>query len=157
MNINSKFENVDYRLLCKNLSKLDIAQFKTFYAIVVHYWANYRYFISNQNFFNLWCELNQLCNEFDEGFPDPHDDYDKMRSFYKTHPYYFTEKLPVELIAKLFAKHINNRVDILSNIATTLYKKGTSAAYTYANKALCLDESVDELVTETLEHIKYFS
>ena len=33
----------------------------------------YRFFISKQNFFNLWCELNKLCHEVEDTF-DTHSD-----------------------------------------------------------------------------------
>ncbi len=40
-------------------------EFKLFYSILVHYWVNYKFFISKMSFFNMWCELNKLCHEVD--------------------------------------------------------------------------------------------
>lgn len=154
--MNNKFKNNTINPLYKYLNKLDIANFKIFYSILVHYWASYGYFISNQNFFNLWCELNQLCYELDESFPDPYDDHEKIKSFCKAYPYYFIDILPTNLIAKLFAEHIDNQIDILANIVNTLLEEDIRAAYTYANETLTLNESVDTLVSETLEHVKCY-
>lgn len=156
MNIDLKFENVARRALYKHLSKLNTMQFKTFYGLLVYCWANHKYFISNQNFFNLWCELNQLCHEFDESFPNQYNDHEHIKSFCHAHPYYFIDKLPLELVAKLFSEHINDRIEILTNIAKILFEEDIYAVYTYATKTLTLKESVDTLVSETLEHIKSF-
>ena len=68
-------------MLKENLLQLNKQQLKQFYGILVHAWASQKAFISNQNFRNLWCELNCLCAEVDEGFPAPYDDYDLLRSF----------------------------------------------------------------------------
>ena len=143
-------------MLQKYLSKLDSYQFKTFYAAFVHYWVNHKYFISKQNFFDLWCEFNLLCHEADESFPDPYDDHEAVKSFCHYHPYYFIDRLPVDLIADLFSKHVDDQVDILSNFAETLSKADIRAAYTYINEALGLSESVDYLISETESHIKFF-
>lgn len=153
----NKSSNLENRNLYKYLSKLNTAQFKIFYCILVHYWVNYRVFISKQNLFNLRCELNQFCHELDESFPDQYDDYKEMKSFYIAHPYYFIDKLPINLLAHLFATHIDKHIDILTNIVKTLYEADVRATYVYANKALCLDELIDTLVSETYNHIKYLS
>lgn len=71
-------------MLKENLLQLNKQQLKQFYGILVHAWASQKAFISNQNFRNLWCELNCLCAEVDEGFPAPYDDYDLLRSFCRT-------------------------------------------------------------------------
>lgn len=144
-------------LLYKSLIKLNTMQFKTFYCIFVHYWANYKYFISNQNFLNLWCELNLLCHELDESFPNPYDDYKKIASFCKSHPYYFIDILPINLITNLFAEFVDDRIDILAQIAKQLYEADLKATYTYSNKALNLTENIEDLVTETQKHIGCFS
>ncbi|MBQ2285804.1 MAG: hypothetical protein II252_00620, partial [Clostridia bacterium] len=70
MELDSKFENVANRSLYKNLSKLTPLQFKYFYCIFVHCWANHKSFISDKNFLNLWLELNQLCYDVNESFPE---------------------------------------------------------------------------------------
>lgn len=157
MNINLKFENVARRSLCKYLSKLNPLQFKIFYSIFVHYWVSYKYFFNKQNLFNLWCELNRLCHELDEGFPDEYDNKEEIASFCKSHPYYFIDKLPINIIASLFADHIDDRIDILTNVAKILYETDIRAAYTYANKALGLNEPIDILVSQTQALIKRFS
>lgn len=141
----------------KSLSKLNTTKFKFFYCILVYYWASHKYFISNQNFFNLWCELNQYCHEIDEGFPNQYNDYEEIKTFCQSHPYYFIDKLPIDLIAKLFAEYVDNHIDILLNIVKILYETDVRTAYTYANKSLGLNESVDILVSETIDHIKSFS
>ena len=152
-----KFDNVARRSLCKYLSKLNPLQFKIFYSIFVHYWVSYKYFFNKQNLFNLWCELNRLCHELDEGFPDEYDNKEEIASFCKSHPYYFIDKLPINIIASLFADHIDDRIDILTNVAKILYETDIRAAYTYANKALGLNEPIDILVSQTQALIKRFS
>lgn len=152
-----KDKNNSNLMLYKVLSKLNAEQFKVFYSIFIHYWANYKFFISKQNLFNLLCELNQLCYEFDESFPDQYDNYEEIRSFCRAYPYYFIDKLPIDMISKLFSEYVDNRIDILTKTAQTLYEVNIFAAYTYANKTLGLNEPVDILVSETQDHIKYFS
>jgi hypothetical protein len=143
--------------LYNNLKKLNKDQFKIFYGAFVHYWAEYKYFISKQNLFNLRCDLNLLCHELDESFPDQYDDYDAMKSFFLAHPYYYMDKLPAELMAKLFAEYVNDRIDILAAIAQTIFETDLCAAYTYANKALGLNEHMDTVIAQAQEHIKDFS
>lgn len=157
MNIDSTFENIDRRYLLKKLRKLDKKQFKIFYCLLVYYWAKYKYFISTQNFFNLWCDLNQLCHESDESFPSQYDNYEEVKSFCKAYPYYFIDKLPLDVISNLFSMYLDDRVDILTNIVKTLSDVDIFAAYACANKALGLNEPIDILVLETHEHIKLFS
>ena len=140
-----------------NLMKLSPYQLKLFYGMLVHYWAEYRYFISNQSFFNLWCELNFLCADVDESFPDPFDDRKLLKSYCHTHPYYFIDILPPEIIAELFCEHLDDRIDILVIIANKLATEGLWVAYECSNKALGLSEDVSELVAQTEEHMKIFS
>ena len=85
------YNKVIRRKLKDRLLKLDSRQLKMFYGILVHYWVKYKFFISSQNFLNLWCELNKLCYEVDESFPDPYDDHELLKSFCQAHPYYFTQ------------------------------------------------------------------
>ena len=157
MNKELKFKNVANHTLYENLGKLTIPQFKVFYTAFVHYLVNHNFFITKQNYHNLWCELNFLCHEIDESFPDQYDDYEAMKSFCHYHPYYFLDRIPLDLVAGLFAEHMNDRVDILANFAKTLSDADTHAAYTYINNALGLTESVDDLTSETQIHIKFFS
>lgn len=143
--------------LYEYLLKLNAYQFKIFYGALVYYWAKYKLFISKQNFFNLWCELNLACHELDESFPDQYDDRDLICSFCKAHPYYFIDRLPIPLIAKLFAEYIDGHTEILINIVAKIRDADIHAAYTYANQALGLDDDVDVLVQETQYHLKNFS
>ena len=140
-----------------NLIKLNQYQLKLFYAMLVHYWAEYRYFISKQSFKNLWCELNYLCSIVDECFPDPFDDYELLRSYCHSHPYYFIDILSPEIVAELFCEHLDDRIDILVMIANKLHMEDLMAAYESSNKALGLSENIDELVAQTEEHIKIVS
>ena len=157
MNNEFHFKHEVNRTLYENLSKLNEDQFKIFYGAVVHYFVNHKYFISKESFFDLWCELNLLCHELDESFPDPYDDYNAMKSFCHYHPYYFIDRIPLELVAGLFAEHMDNRIDALSIFVILLSEADIYAAYRYMNDALGLTESVEDLVSETLTHIKFFS
>ena len=152
-----KDKNNPNLILYKTLSKLNAEQFKIFYSILIHYWANYKFFISKQNLFNLWCELNKYCHESDESFPKQYDNHEEIKSFCRAYPYYFIDRLPIDLISKLFSEHIDNQIDVLIKTVKTLSDVNIFAAYTYANKALGLNEPSDILVSETQDHIKYFS
>ena len=143
--------------LFEYLSKLTAEQFKMFFAALVHYWAEYRFFISKQNFYNLWCEFNLLCHEIDDSFPDQYDDRDAVKSFCHYHPYYFIDRLPLDLVAKLFAEYVDDRADNLTNFVKLLLEADLFTAYAYMNEALGLLESVDYLVSETQTHVKFFS
>lgn len=149
--------NNNPKLLYTYLSKFNATQFKIFYSVLVHYWMNYKCFMSKQNFFNLWCELNQLCHELDESFPDQYDDHEEIKSFCKAYPYYFIDKLPINLIASLFAEYVDNRLDVLAEFIKILYEQGSKAAYQYIINTLGLDRSDDELTSSLEEHIKAFS
>ena len=140
-----------------NLMKLSPYQLKLFYGMLVHYWAEYRYFISKQSFKNLWCELNYLCSIVDECFPDPFDDHELLRSYCHAHPYYFIDILSPEIVAELFCEHLDDRIDILVIIANKLATEGLWVAYESSNKALALSENINELVAQTEEHIKIVS
>ena len=139
------------------LLKLNTRQFKLFYSMLVHYWVTQKAFMSNQNFLNLWCELNLLCSQVDESFPDPYYDRQLIKSFCQAHPYYFIDILDLKLIVELFCEHCDDRLDVLATIANKLHMDGLKAAYEYSNKALGLSENTDELVRQTEEHIKSFS
>lgn len=147
-------ENTEHPELFEYLSKLDITQFKLFYGAFVYCWGNLRCFISKQSFFDLWCEFNLLCHELDESFPDQFDDHDAIRDFCNAHPYYFIDRLPIALIARLFADHVDNRIDILTNIAKLVYESDLRAVYTYVTQMLGLKEPVDELVAQAHDHVK---
>ena len=143
-------------VLYEYLSKLNIEQFKLFYGAFVHYWVDHKYFISKQNFLDLWCELNLLCHEQDESFPDQYDDHELVRDFCIAHPYYFIDRLPIELISRLFTDYVDDRVEILTNFTRILFESDIHKAYTYVNDALKLQESIDALVSDAYESIKLF-
>ena len=150
-------EKENRRTLYNNLKKLNKEQFKIFYGAFVHYWAEYKFFISHQNLFNLRCELNLLCHELDESFPEEYDDYDAMKSFFLTHPYYYMDKLPAERTAKLFSEYVDDRIEILATIAQTISEADLRAAYTYSNEALGLNEQIDTVIAQAQAHLKDFS
>ena len=138
------------------LSKLNKVQFKAFYGMLVHYWVTQKAFISKQNFFNLWCELNVLCHEIDEGFPDI-TDHELIKSYCHQHPYYFIDILDTGIVAKLLCEYLDDRIDILTTMAQKLDTEGIWTACEYVDETLGLDENIDELVTEIEEHIKTYS
>jgi hypothetical protein len=144
------------RKLKEDMSRLDTQQFKLFYSIFVHYWVKCKAFISNQSFLNLWCELNLICSEVDDGFPDPYN-HELIKSYCQAHPYYFIDILDLRLIINLFCEHCDDRIDILAQVIHKLDTEGLWAAYAYSNKALGLNENIDELVRLTEGHIKGFS
>ena len=144
-------------ILKEHLSKLDKHQLKLFYSILVHYWVNYKYFISQQNFFNMWCEFNQICYEVDDSFPSPYDDHELLKSFCQAHPFYFIDILDPEIVKRLLCQHLDDRIDILSAIAQKLHTRDLMASYEYSNKALGLSENICELVAETEKFVKIFS
>ena len=136
------------------MSRLDARQFKLFYSILVHYWVKEKAFISKQNFFNLWCELNLICSEVDESFPDPYDDHELLKSYCQAHPYYFIDILDLGHIINLFCEHFDDRLDILEQVIFKLDTEGLWAAYACCNEALGLSENIDELVAGTEEWMK---
>ena len=151
------FEDKSKQALYNQLKKLNKLQFKIFYGVFVHYLVKYKCFISKQNLFNLRCELNQLCHELDESFPDQYDDHQLMKSFFLAHPYYYMDKLPIELMASLFAEFVDNRIDVLTGIAKAVGETDIHGVYTYANHILGLKEQIDVLATQAQMHIKDFS
>jgi hypothetical protein len=147
------YNKVIRRKLKDRLLKLDNCQLKMFYGMLVHYWVKYKFFISSQNFLNLWCELNKLCYEVDESFPDPYD-RNLIKSYCQEHPYYFIDILDLRLIINLFCEHCDDRLDILIQIIKKLDTEGLWAAYACSNKALGLHENIDELVSGTEQWMK---
>ena len=65
--------------------------------------------------------------------------------------------MPLDLVAKLFAEYVDERIDVLINVAKLLHEADLQAAYTYANDALGLKEDIDTLTSEAQEHLKMFS
>lgn len=144
-------------ILKENLLKLNKYQLKLFYGILIHCWASQKAFISTQSFCNLWCELNYLCAEVDEGFPEPYDDFELLKSFCHAHPYYFIDILSPELIINLFCEHLNDRIDTLAAIVQKLGTEGLRAAYEYSNTVLGLTDDIEESIAQAEEHVKMFS
>ena len=142
--------------LYKYLSKLDKAQLKAFYGMLIHYRVSQNAFISRQNVFNLWCELNVLCHKVDESFPDIYD-HELVKSYCHEHPYYFIDILDTEPVIKLFCQYLDDRLDVLTTMAQKLDTEGIRGACEGVNEALGLDENIDELVAEIEEHIKTYS
>lgn len=101
--------------------------------------------------------MNYQCYIVDEGFPDPYDDYNLLKSFCQAHPYYFIDILEPGLIVNLFCEHLDNRVDILATIAQKLDTEGLRAAYEYSNAVLNLTDNIDESIAQIEEHVKMFS
>ena len=136
--------------------KLDKRQLKLFYSVLVHYWIRNRAFISKQNFFNLWCELNELCCEANESFPDPHDDHHLTTSFCQAHPFYFIDMLEPEIVKNLFCEHLDNKIDILITVVKKLHTGDLRAVYEYCNEMMSMDENIDELVSGTEKYVNVF-
>ena len=151
------YNKVIRRKLKDRLLKLDSRQLKMFYGILVHYWVKNKYFISDQNFLNLWCELNKHCYEVNESFPDPYDDHELLKSFCQEHPYYFIDILDPGLITDLFCEYLDDRLNILVAIVDKLTTGDLWASYEYSNRVLGLNENVDQLVVESLEHLRTYS
>ena len=149
-------DNMAKTVLKDELLKLDKRQMKLFYGIMVHYWIRNRAFISKQNFFNLWCELNEYCCEADESFPDPHDDHKLTTSFCQAHPFYFIDMLESELVINLFCEYLDNKLDILITVAKKLHTGDLRAAYEYCNEMMSMDENIDELVSGTEKYVNVF-
>ena len=151
MNYKDTFEKIQLR---ESLLKLDKRQLKLFYGMLVHYWVKYKFFISKQNLFNLWCELNELCYEIDESFPEPHNDHELLKYYCYAHPYYFIDILDSMVVIGLFCEYLDDRIDILTMMANKLDTECLWAAYECSNNALRLTENIAELVVESEEHLK---
>ena len=149
-------DNMARTILKNDLMKLDKRQLKLFYSVLVHYWVKNKSFISKQNFFNLWCELNEYCCEADEGFPDPHDDHHLTTSFCQAHPFYFIDMLDPGLVINLFYEYLDNKIDILITVAKKLHTGDLRAAYEYCNEMMSMDENIDELVSGTGKYVNIF-
>ena len=94
-------------LLKDSLLKLNKRQLKLFYGILVHYWVKYKFFITTQNFYNLWCELNELCHDVEECFPEPYDDKELLKSYCLANPYYFIDILDSDTVVKSFCEYFS--------------------------------------------------
>jgi hypothetical protein len=101
--------------------------------------------------------LNELCHDVEEGFPEPYDDKELLKSYCLANPYYFIDILDSDTVVKSFCEYFSNRLDILTMISNKLATEGLWAAYDSSNKALSLSENIAELVAESEEHLKAFS
>ena len=93
----------------------------------------------------------------DEGFPDPYDDHQLLKSFCQAHPYYFIDILSPELVIDLFCECLDDRLDILATIAQKLDTGGLRASYEYMNGVLDLTDNIEESIAQAEEHVKMFS
>jgi hypothetical protein len=143
-------------VLKSGLQQLNRQQLKTFYSILAHYWVTHKFFISRQNFYNLWCELNYLSAQFDESFPEPYDDCELIKSFCQAHPFYFIDILSPDIVIDLFCQYLNKQLDVLSSVVKRLHTGDLRTVYEYINRALELSENIDELVEQTEEYIKAY-
>ena len=134
---------IQKRQLRNTLERLDKYQFKLFLNIIVHYWANYKLFMSKMNFFHLWCELNEHCHAADTSFHDQHTDHKLVKDFCIKHPYYFVDILDIGLIKKLFWEHMDKDLEVIIIALRKLHREGLRAAYEYINEAMGLSEDVD--------------
>ena len=154
MNTTNNAKSDSQRLIEESLSKFNTKQFKILYAIIIHCRAHNKHFISTQNFFNLWCELNALCADFDESFPSPYDDHLLLKSFCSTHPYYFIDILPIPLIAKLFSEQLNKNLDVLLNLIHIIYEEVSKTAHQYIIDKFNLEHTAEELALDLEKHIE---
>ena len=150
-------KQITNHLLYKHLSELDTKHFKVFYGILVHCRAHGYHFISTEKFFKLWCELNALCYEADKSFPNPYVDRQLLKTYCHNHPYYFIDILPLETVAKLFAEYCDEHLDVLARFVRILSRQGSRAAHRYIMVTFCLDHTLDELASDSEEHIEAYS
>ena len=149
----SKFQSI----IKERLQKLNTYQLKIFYAMIIHCRAHQKSFISTQNLFNLWCELNSLCYDLDPSFPCPYDDHKLLKDFCQAHPYYFIDILPQDLIAKIFSDYFDQHLETLSELIQIIYKQNIKSALQYNIDAFGINHTADELIPDLEKHIKYFS
>ena len=105
----------------------------------------------------MWCDLNKLCHEVDESFPDQYDDHTLVKDFCIEHPFYFIDMLSLKLVKSLFWRYMDKDLEVIIIAIRKLHREDLRAAYEYINEAMGLSEDVDELVLQTEEHIKEFS
>ena len=82
--------------------------------------------------------------------------YKLLKSYCQSHPYYFIDILDPGLITDLFCEYLDDRLNILVAILDKLTTGDLRASYEYSNKMLGLNEDVEELVAESLEHLKNY-
>ena len=93
----------------------------------------------------------------DDGFPEPYDDFELMKSFCQAHPFYFIDRLSPTTIIDLFCQHLDDSLDLLSTVVNKLRTKGLRDAYGYANAIMGLTDDIDELRAQTEEYVILFS
>ena len=114
--------------------------------------------MSKMNFFHLWCELNELCHEADESFPDQHTDHKLMKDFCIKHPYYFADILDLGLVKKLFCEYMDQDLDTIIDATIKLHREGLRAAYEFIIKEFeMVDNDIDKLINGTQERVEAYS
>ena len=121
------------------LNQLSKDELKKFYSILVHYWNDYKYFISPQSFLRFWIRVNGLCYMIDKDFPNPRKKYKELKIYCQQHPYYFIDKLRHELVVNLFCQHLEDRLDLLIHVAQKVKTEDLDSIEHYLNKALALE------------------
>lgn len=144
------------QLLYEELCKLNIKQFKFLYGNIVHCWAHGNGFISDENFNTLWYELNILCYDIDDNFPNPYEDHNELKMFCHAHPYYFIDRLPIEQVAWLFSEYCDKNLGVLFAFVQILHKCSFMEAQKYILDSFKSEHTADELVTDLENHIRYF-
>ena len=121
------------------LNQLSKDELKKFYLILVHYWNDYKYFISPQSFLRFWIRVNSLCYMIDKDFPNPRKKSKELKIYGQQHPYYFIDKLRHELVVNLFCQHLEDRLDLLIHVAQKIKTEDLDSIEHYLNKALALE------------------
>lgn len=142
--------------LYNNLSRLNVEQLKVFYCVIVHYWSNYKYFLSPESFLELWCEANNLCARANNDFPRSMRDRQAIKHYCQVHPYYFIDLLPTRIVADLFYKYLDKQIGVLTVVTEKILTEDLTAALSIINKAFSLYEDVDEATQHVLEHVKCY-
>ena len=80
------------------------------------------------------------------------------KDFCLAHPYYFIDILPHNLVAKLFSKYFDQRLEILSELIKIIYEQDIKAAHQYIITTLDItDHTLEELVADLKKHLEYYS
>ena len=120
------------------LNQLSKDELKKFYLILVHYWNDYKYFISPQSFLRFWIRVNGLCYMIDKDFPNPRKKSKELKLYCQQHPYYFIDKLRHELVVNLFCQHLEDRLDLLIRVEQKIKTEDLDSIEAYLDKALAI-------------------
>lgn len=140
--------------LYEYFSQFTPTQLKTFYTILVFCRTHNKSFITMKKFFILWCELNDLCYGLDKSFPNPRIEPQRLKKYCQAHPYYFIDRLPLEQVARLFAKYCDKRRVVLVNLLQIIYKQDAKSAYQYVLDTFHLNYCADELAADLEKQLK---